>query len=178
MDPEIERIRGYLVAQARKLTIPQLVEKLRRDSQAVREAVEGVPADRFAERPSPDDWSARDVLDHLIDTSERSAVLIGAVLDGLGVLTVPRDETAGEARAAMATGEDAWAAFTAVRERLYTRLLRASGDEHLDVEMAHPVFGGLNWREWTLFLRVHDLDHARQIQAIAERFGGPGVPAA
>jgi len=25
----------------------------------------------------------------------------------------------------------------------------------------------MNWREWFLFARVHTLDHARQIQAIA-----------
>ena len=29
------------------------------------------------------------------------------------------------------------------------------------------MFGGLNWRETILFLRLHDLDHAGQLRKIA-----------
>jgi len=38
------------------------------------------------------------------------------------------------------------------------------------VKMKHPWFGEFSWREWLLFMRVHDLDHARQLQAIAAAF--------
>ena len=38
----------------------------------------------------------------------------------------------------------------------------------VDVVWDHPFFGPLNWREWLLFLRVHDLDHARQVASINE----------
>jgi hypothetical protein len=30
----------------------------------------------------------------------------------------------------------------------------------------------LSWREWLLFMRVHDLDHMRQLQAITQHFAG------
>ncbi|MBK9341723.1 MAG: hypothetical protein IPN07_01475 [Dehalococcoidia bacterium] len=46
-------------------------------------------------------------------------------------------------------------------------MLQAKGDEHLDVKMTHSWFGEFSWREWFLFMRVHDLDHMRQLQAIA-----------
>jgi hypothetical protein len=28
----------------------------------------------------------------------------------------------------------------------------------------------MSWREWLLFMRVHDLDHTRQIAAIGQSF--------
>lgn len=171
MEPESARIRSYLVGQARKLTVPELVDKLRRDSGALREAAAAVPAGRFAERADPDEWSAAEVFAHLLDTTESSAVAIGAILDGQGIPARLRDEISGETRAGLATAEDHWLAFVDLREPFYARLLQARGDEHLDVVMAHPLFGDLNWREWLLFLRVHDLLHARQIQAVAERLG-------
>ena len=57
-----------------------------------------------------------------------------------------------------------------MREPFYARVLEWRGDEHLDVKITHPAFGPLSWREWLLFMRVHDLDHMRQIEAIADRF--------
>src|SRR5687767_11409921 len=45
------RVRGYLLSQANKLSIPDLVEKVRRDTLPLREAAAAVPADRFFERP-------------------------------------------------------------------------------------------------------------------------------
>ena len=41
-----QRIRDYLVSQAAKLSIPELVDKLRRDAVALREAADRVPEDR------------------------------------------------------------------------------------------------------------------------------------
>lgn len=170
MEDELQRIRGYLVAQARKLTLPELVEKLRRDSARVREAAAAVPADRFAERPEPEEWSAAEVLAHLIVSTEMGAQMVDSIIDGRGV----PEQLSREQRDAVVGAADHWDAFVAVREAFYARVLRARGDEHLDVTIRHPFFGELNWREWMLFMRVHDLDHARQMEAIAERFGlGP-----
>ena len=49
-------------------------------------------------------------------------------------------------------------------------MLAARGDERLEITIRHPTFGDFSWREWLLFMRVHDLDHLRQLQAIAARF--------
>jgi len=40
----------------------------------------------------------------------------------------------------------------------------------LQVKITHRQFGPLSWREWLLFMRVHDLDHMRQLQAISRHF--------
>lgn len=168
---EAQRIRGYLVAQAARLTLPQLVDKLRRDVLPLRAAAGRVPADRFRERPAEGEWSAAEVFTHVLEMTEHGDAAIGAIIAGGQPMRV-RDAISGRVAAGLTGAEDYWGAFEALREPFYERVLRARGDEHLDVTIPHPTFGPLNWREWLLFMRVHDLDHTRQIEAIAERFEG------
>lgn len=167
-----ERVRGYLIAQANKLSIPALVEKVRTDTLPLREAAEGVPAARFFERPGADDWSAAEVLTHVLEMNERGARAIEGILDH-GVLPPPiTDQISGETRSGMTSAADFWRAYQPRRAQLLDRVRRATGDEHLDVKVTHRQFGALSWREWLLFMRVHDLDHMRQLEAITRHFAG------
>jgi hypothetical protein len=43
----------------------------------------------------------------------------------------------------------------------------------LDATVEHPFFGPLNWRETLLFMRIHDLDHAGQLEKIAVALAAP-----
>jgi hypothetical protein len=169
---EAQRIRGYVVTQAARLSIPELVDKLRHDVLPLREVAARVPPDRFHERPGPDDWSAAEVFTHVLEMTERGDAAIGAILAGDRPAARMRDAVSGAVRPGLHTADDYWQAFEALREPFYARVLKARGDEHLDVKIVHPAFGPLSWREWLLFMRVHDLDHVRQIQAIADRFAG------
>ena len=169
-DDEVQRVRGYLLSQAARLTVPELIEKLRRDALPLREAAASVPAARFHERPGSEDWSAAEVFGHILDMTEHGAAAIGAVLDGERHPPAVQDRISAGSRPGLETAEDCWRAFVARREPFYERVSKARGDEHLDVHIVHSTFGPLNWREWMLFMRVHDLDHLRQIQAIAARF--------
>jgi hypothetical protein len=63
------------------------------------------------------------------------------------------------------SGSEWWSRHEANRERLFASVLAADPNGNLDRNVFHPFFGALNWREALLFLRIHDLDHARQIQA-------------
>ena len=168
---EAQRIRGYLVSQAAKLTIPELVEKLRRDVQPLRTAAGRIPAGSFDERPAEGEWSAAEVFTHVLEMTEFGDAAICAIIaDGRAPGRV-RDVVSGRVAAGLSTSEDYWRTFEALREPFYARVLLARGDEHLEVTIPHPTFGPLNWREWMLFMRVHDLDHMRQIEAIADGFG-------
>ena len=167
---EAQRVRDYLVTQAARLSIPELVEKLRRDVLPLRAAAARVPADRFGERPAGDEWSAAEVFTHVLEMTEHGDAAIGAIIAGGRPMAI-RDAVSGRVADGLAGAEDYWRAFEALREPFYARVVKARGDEHLDVTIAHPWFGPLNWREWLLFMRVHDLDHMRQIEAIAGRFG-------
>jgi hypothetical protein len=167
---ESDRIRGYLIAQANKLPIPELVEKVRTDSAALRTAGAAVPARRFKEPPAEGEWSAAEVWTHVLQMSEHGAASITGILDRGAIPERARDVISGEARAGLDDSEAFWKAYLAVREPLYERVARARGDEHPELKMNHPMFGDFTWREWFLFMRVHDLDHMRQLQSIAAAF--------
>jgi hypothetical protein len=166
---EIERIRGYLLAQANKLSVSDLVGKVRQDVQPLRQVAASVPPDRFRERPGPDDWSAAKVFTHILTMNEHGADAIEGILDTGAVPPRIEDQLRHEEREGLTTSEDYWRTFASRRERLLERVSRAGGDEHLDVKITHPMFGPLSWREWLLFMRLHDLDHTRQIQAVSEQ---------
>lgn len=167
---ESERIRSYLVTQANKLSISELVEKVRRDTALLGEVAASVPPERFGERPSAGDWSAAEVFGHILEMNERGAQAIEGILDQ-GALPAPiRDVISGARHDGLHSAGDYWREYHARRERLLERVLRATGDEHLDVKITHSDFGSLSWREWLLFMRVHDLDHMRQLQTLARHF--------
>lgn len=169
LNEEQQRIRGYLQTQAAKLTVADLCAKVRSDMEQVREAAEAVPTARFAERPTEGEWSANEVMAHVVAGAQGGTNAIVAVLDTGG-----RQAAATDTIERVTTEQSAaewWAQLVAERERLFARAAQASGDEHPDVKWSHPFFGDLNWREWLLFQRIHDLDHARQMQAITAALG-------
>jgi hypothetical protein len=169
---EFERIRSYLIAQANKLSIPDLVEKVRMDTLPLREAAAFVPADRFNDRPAEGEWSSAEVWNHIVEMNEHGATSIAAILDSGQLPQSSGDTISGETRGDLTTGEQYYEVYRKRREELLGRVLQARGDEHLGVKINHPMFGDLNWREWLLFMRVHDLDHLRQLQSVAAAFSG------
>ncbi len=166
-DAESERIRSYLIAQANKLSLPELIQKVKDDSAGLKLAGEGVPPARFNERPAEGEWSAAEVWTHVLEMSEHGAASITGILDTGKLPERARDVISGKTRAGLADTAAYWKAYLDVREPLYERVSKATGDENLDVKINHPMFGDFSWREWLLFMRVHDLDHMRQLQAIA-----------
>ena len=165
MTDEQLRIRGYLQAQGAKLVPADLVERVRTAMDQVREAVTAVPRARFDERPETDEWSANEVMAHVVTTGARFADRIADVLDGSAPGAPVADVI--ESGAPEHTAEEWWTIFAAAREALFARVLSADPAAHLDRVIEHPFFGTLNWREALLFLRLHDLDHAGQLQKIA-----------
>lgn len=167
---ETERIRSYLIAQAAKLPLPDLIDKVRNDTMPLKQAATIVPAERFAERPAEGEWSAAEVWTHILEMNEHGASAIPAIIARGEIPPHADDVISGQTRTGLSTGEDYYASYLSRREGLLTGVASARGDEHLDVKIHHPMFGDLNWREWLLFMRVHDLDHLRQLQSIATTF--------
>jgi uncharacterized damage-inducible protein DinB len=159
------RIRGYLQAQGAKLAPSELVEKVRAAMGQVREAVMAVPAARFSERPANDEWSANEVMAHVVTAGDRFAERITGAIDGHALGTPVADAI--EHGAPERTADEWWSTFAAAREALFARVLHADPAAHPERVIEHPFFGGLNWREAMLFLRLHDLDHAGQLGKIA-----------
>ncbi|HZQ38758.1 MAG TPA: DinB family protein [Dehalococcoidia bacterium] len=161
------RVREYLLAQGEKLSPSAIVEKVRESQAAVLAAAERLPAGTLATAPADGEWSAADVLQHVISSGEsvgRSIVETIERRDAAGVLFEDRLEHAG-AELSVARAREL---LLADREALFAAALAADPAAHLDVPaIEHMWFGPLNWKSALLFLRVHDLDHTRQIEAIA-----------
>ena len=159
------RIRGYLQAQGAKLSTADLVERVRVAMEQVREAVTAVPAARFNERPASDEWSANEVMAHVVTAGAHFAERIVGAIDGRAPGPAVRDVI--DRGAPEHTAQEWWSTFAAARQALFSRVLSADPAAHLESVIEHPFFGALNWREALLFLRLHDLDHAGQLQKIA-----------
>jgi hypothetical protein len=168
---EMDRVRNYLIAQANKLSIVDLVEKVRNDTVPLQEAATVVPASRFKDRPAEGEWSAAEVWTHILEMNEHGATSVTGIIESGELPERARDTISGETRADFQTGDQYYRSYLQRREELLARVMRAKGDEHLEVKINHPMFGELSWREWLLFMRVHDLDHLRQLQSIAAALG-------
>ena len=164
-EEEVARVRSYLASQAMRRTPEQLVEALREAQRQFLAAVAAVPDADFRTVPKEGEWSAADVLAHVRSIAafdERS--IVGVLERGE---QPPDVDDALEPAPRYATREQMLADIEALRERLIDAVLQADPQAHLDIVWGHNEFGNMNWREWLLFARVHTLDHARQVQAIA-----------
>ena len=169
MTDEMKRIRGYLEAQGAKLSPAQIVEKVREAMGRLRAAAATVPPARFAESPAPGEWSANEVLAHVVEAGLHFGEGIVRALDGL-----PPGERRHDAERPAAPRQTAaeWLALLERdREALFARALSADPAARLEQSIPHGFFGMLNWRETLLFLRIHDLDHAGQLEKIAAALG-------
>ncbi len=164
-EEEVARVRSYLASQAMRRTPAQLVEALREAHQQFLAATAAVPDAAFRTVPREGEWSVADVLAHVRSIAafdERS--ICGVIERGEQPANVD-DQL--EQAPTNATREQMLADIEALRERLMAVVRKADPQTHLDIVWGHNEFGNMNWREWLLFARVHTLDHARQMQAIA-----------
>jgi hypothetical protein len=174
MTDEQKRIKSYLEAQGAKLSPAAIIDKVRAAMIDLEAAAAAVPAARFGERPEPEEWSANEVMAHVLAAGAYFGGGIASVLEGTPPPAPMTDQGAAGAPARSA-GE--WSGLLARdREALFVRVLRADPLANLERPIEHRMFGPLNWREALLFLRLHDLDHAGQLQKIAAALA-PSRPA-
>jgi uncharacterized damage-inducible protein DinB len=163
-EEEIARIRSYLASQSMKRTPAQLVEAVREAHRQFLAVAAAIPAAAFSTPPQAGEWSATDVLNHVYRIAALEEQTIRAVVEHG---ERPADVLDLSAPAAGLSPEQMLADISAMRERLAVSVLQADPQAHLDITWRGSDFGKLNWREWLLFARIHELDHARQLQAIA-----------
>ena len=164
---ETLRIRSYLTAQGAKLSPDQLIGKVQEAMGQLRTAASAVPAARFNDPPAPGEWSANEVMAHVVEAGRHFGDAIVRILDGLAPGT-PRDVAARDT--APRPPDVWWATLERDRSALFARVRSAPPTAHLEATIAHPFFGPLNWRQTLLFMRLHDLDHAGQLTKVAGAF--------
>ena len=162
---------------------------------ALKAAVEKTPADRRAQRPAPERWSAAEVLEHL-SIAERLFIgrVAGAIeaarAAGLGTETETRSPLPEVIETRMAdrtnkrvapaptrpTGEvEADAAWSAIEEghrRLRTLVQAADGLALGEVTADHHFFGALTVYQWIELMAAHEGRHTEQLEEIAAALRG------
>lgn len=162
---EIARVRSYLASQAMKRTTAQLVEVLRDAHHQFLAATATISDANFRTPPREGEWAAADVLAHVCTIAALEEKSIRTIIERGEQPARINDSI--ESAPVGVTREEMLAALEQSREQLFTLVLQADPQAHLDITWGHGEFGRMNWREWLLFARVHALDHTRQMQAIA-----------
>ena len=167
---EFRRIHSYLQSQGERYTFSELWSRLIRARITVMDSVEGVTQEQAEFRFDPDEWSIAEVLHHLLTSSERVAELVDALSRGESVnpgrIDPPREETTatiGDLTTRLREDSIAWSALTQ----------RLPDSPPTEPTAPHSMFGELHARAWYLFQRVHDLDHAGQIEKNKQAEGYP-----
>ncbi len=161
-----DRVVSYMQHQAGKphADILALVEK---SQQRYIDVVGALSDDAAAKKPSPDEWSVRELICHVI-SAERGVVSLVYHLSR-GTQPPPDRDLRGTANAMPDDGRP-FAGFVDELRKTNETMLQAI--RHLPAQpnkterAKHPFFGDLNCLEWAVFQRVHDEDHVQHAQKI------------
>ena len=173
-----ERVLSYIAHQ-----VEQGPQRIHREVQKGHEQltglIDGLSEAQATFKPSADDWSILELMQHVVAAKRGVAGLCGALargdqaerLGGEGEeprqdgLTGPRYATLAVARSACDAAHDELVAFIAT----------PSPETDEEARYPHFIFGRLNCWEWAAFQRIHDADHAGQIEKVK---AAPGFPLA
>ena len=134
------------------------------------DSLDGVNDEQAAFKINDDEWSILEVLKHVLTSSGNVAALVEALANRQSRpsddIEPPRESTdlsIAEMRDLLLKDSVAWGALTD----------RLPEPPSFDIEARHMFFGRLHARAWYLFQRVHDLDHAQQIEKNKQDSGYP-----
>ena len=123
-------------------------------------------------RPDADEWSISQVLSHLVASSATVSEIVDSLSRGVaptpGRIDPPKEEASldiNELRERLTLDSLRWSA-------LVERLPPAPSTT---LTAPHPSFGELHARAWLLFQRIHDMDHAGQVEKNKVAEGYPGT---
>ena len=171
----------------------EVLSYLNQTESELRAAVDLVPAGARGTKPSAEQWSAAQVLDHLAIANNLVAALVAksigeAQANGLGpetatasvLNTIPADRIRDRSQKVPAPErilprneidiETAWGAFAQAREKLRAAFLTGDGLALEQVIKPHPVLGPINMYQWVLFNGSHEARHTLQVREIAAHF--------
>lgn len=172
-----ERVVSYLKHQASK-SAQEIKEAVREGHEGLLAVLDGTSEGQARFKPSVEVWSVLEVLQHVATTKRELALLCTALARsetyrGLG----PEGEKAatqdGISRMQFRSLAEARSATESTHGELMAFIDSLTPEADLDARYSHFIFGALNCREWAVFQRLHDGDHARQIEQIK---AAPGFP--
>jgi DinB superfamily len=143
------------------------VALLERTPRVVRELLSGLPDAWLQTADTPDGWTPRDVVGHLIsaeleDWIPRAEIMM---VHGGSRAFEPFDRFAHVDRDRFVSLAELIEKFAQLRAQTLSRLLELVGEADLDRVGLHPELGEVTMRQHLSTWAVHDLDHVAQIYA-------------
>lgn len=170
----IERVGSYIRHNAEKepAALHDLVEK---GHDQLFAQLGGLSAEQATFKPAPDEWSVLELMDHVVTAKGGVARICARLARGETIEGTGRegDEQDGITRDHFEALADARAAAQAAHDELLAFIDGLSPASNVAARFNHFVFGDLNCREWAAFQRVHDGDHAGQIEKVRAAAGFP-----
>ena len=167
---ETDRVRQYLRAQGERHPFRELWVRAVKARLQLLDSLDGVTDEQAAFKINEDEWSILEVLKHVLTSSGNVAKLVESLANGQSRpsddIEPPRESTdlsLAEMRDLLLKDSIAWSALTD----------RLPEPPSFEIEAKHTFFGNLHARAWYLFQRVHDLDHAQQIDKNKQDAGYP-----
>ena len=173
-----ERVVSYIRHQAAKE--PEAIKDIvQTGHEKLLALLDGMSEEQATFKPSPDEWSVLEVLDHVVTAKRgvaRTCVTLsrGDAPRGIGEEgqeTSPQDGVTGKHFSSLA---EARAGAETAHAKMIEFIGGIAQGVDLDARYNHFLFGPLNCREWAAFQRVHDGDHGNQIEKV---LASPGYPA-
>ena len=157
------------------------------DREALREAVERVPAALRERKPAPERWSVAEVLEHLGIVESRTVAALTPLISnapalGTAKAATPIDRGMMRDRTERVTAPEpicptgtvgadaAWAALERSRTGLLALLDTAEGRDLTTVTRTHPRLGAIDGYQWIAAVGGHEERHTLQILEIADQF--------
>jgi hypothetical protein len=148
--------------------IEESVALLERSPRVLHELLAGLPNAWLSERDTPDGWTARDVLGHLIsaeieDWIPRAEMIVA---EGTARPFEPFDRLAHVERDRDASLHQLLDRFAELRAANITRIRELASDaDAMELRGLHPELGEVTMAQLIATWTVHDLDHIAQIYA-------------
>ncbi|HLG97023.1 MAG TPA: DinB family protein [Bryobacteraceae bacterium] len=144
------------------------LEVIGQTSRQLQSLVETIGSERVEQRPAPAKWSAQEIVCHLADCEIVFAFRLRQALADDHHVIQPFDQEKWAAQYAAFDAAGALAVFAAVRNWNLS-LIRSVVPGALSRTLNHPERGDMTYQVLIETMAGHDLNHIRQIEAIAGR---------
>jgi hypothetical protein len=171
----IERVTSYIKHQGTK-SPEALRDMIQTAHDRLVSLLDSMSAEQASFKPGAEDWSALELMHHVVSAKAGVARACERLAKGE---VIPSQGGEGDGQDGMMRGEpftskgDARSAVEAAHGEMLSFLEHSLPKANLEVRFHHFLFGDLNCAEWAAFQRVHDGDHANQIEQIK---AAPGYP--
>ena len=170
-----ERVTGYIRHNVAKGD-DAILALVQQGHEQVLASIDGLSDEQATFKPSADDWSVLETMQHIVAGKEGTARVCATLARGgrpgdIGGEGQDVNKEGEERRGKFASIAEARDAAIAAHDSLVEFVNTLSADTNMDATFPHALFGELNCREWCAFQRVHDGDHGGQIEQIKAAAG-------